>query len=162
MACSAPRTFGSGKGGAGAFPGGWGQWVALSCRALLGGDPWGDWGCRWYLFIGPIVLGGCACFWSPRWLWCFVSTPAAHQEVYHHEADREGCSYGGPDPPSLAFPNNGTLLLVGAEASSCTCLSEVHPCPAGGTRLPIPLRVSLHRHPSLFPGTDLHFQSLSA
>ena len=34
----------------------WGQQVALSCRAFLTGDPWGDWGCRQCLFMAPLVL----------------------------------------------------------------------------------------------------------
>lgn len=38
-----PEAFNSSNSRVCAFPGRWRQWVALGCRVLCGGDPWGDW-----------------------------------------------------------------------------------------------------------------------
>ena len=72
-----------------------------------------------------------------------------------------GGSYGSSAPPSLTPPNNGTMLLLHAQASSRAPLAVVLCFPACGTQLPGPLGCLYTANPSPPPRTDPWSLSLS-
>ena len=110
-----------------------------------------------------MVLGHCH-LWIMKWLrwfalaahsWC-KGYPTAQVPV------QRKILLGGPSPPPLAPPPNGTLALLWAEASSCAPLAMVLCSPAHGTLLRSPSGCLHTANPSPFPGTDLWSLSLSA
>ena len=74
---------------------------------------------------------------------------------------REKHPYGSPSP-HIALPNNGTLLFLWAQTSSCTLLSVVLHFPAHGAPGPSPSVCHHTDNLSSLPRTDLQSLCLSA
>ena len=121
-----PWPLDSGSGEACVFPGRWGQWTVLSCRALCGGNPWRAGGGRRCLVLEPSVVASCAHLWSPRWLWWFAPATVAH-------------AIGDLPPESPLctellwwfshfwhFPTMAPYFSAGPQASFHTALAVVH------------------------------------
>ena len=142
--------------------------MALSCNTLYSGDPSGDWGHSWCLFMRPLVVAGCTHLRSLRFLWPFAPapTPIAHVKGTLLSKTlcmcRERCSYVGPAPPPHSIPTSGTLLLLWPQASSyLSQLWGTAPQPMAHCSLfPSGCFHTANRSP--LPGSDLYRSSLSA